>query len=944
MAAMRGNFTRISNRSLFFLFFCLAILSTAVSHAQTVKGTVADAESKELIIGVAVVIKGTTVGTVTDFDGKFELDLNGRELPLTLEISYLGYTTQELIVTSANVGSNIKVSLATDAIKVQGVEITASRISEKQLEEPLTVESMNLAAIKETPSTSFYNGLGTLKGVDLTTASLGFVVINTRGFNSTRPVRTLQLVDGADNQAPGLNFSLGNFVGSSELDIQSVDLIVGASSAFYGPNAFNGVISMKTKNPFYHPGLSVLVKGGERNLFEGAIRYAKKFQNKNGVDKFAFKVNFSYLRADDWQADNLDQVQGTPAQSTNLGGYDAVNRYGDENVTESTNNFDSPLLYPGLGRLHRTGYLEKDLVNYNTRNYKLGTALHYKLTEKIELSYAFNFGAGTTVYQGDNRYSLKGLKFYQNRIEISQPDKFFVRAYHTIENAGNSYDAVFTALLLQNKSQTDLGWSQAYSGYWLGTVVDSIRHLPGYPNPNDPAFTDLWFDPNTRDSIIAIADGVLAENSDKLIRWHDTARRLADANRLEPGTAAYDSAFADIVSKNTFLQGGSKFYDKSSLSHVQGEYMFHPSIFDITVGGSFRLYTPQSQGTIFSDTSGTRIRNWEVGTYAGISTNLAANKIVLTAVGRVDKNQNFKPVVSPAASIVYKYNQNTSFRLSFSSAIRNPTLQDQYLYYNVGRAILVGNLNGFQNLVTTESYFNSFAGVSFNRDSLKYFNIAPVKPEKVKTLEIGYKGVLFKSLFVDMSYYYNWYKDFLGYNIGAQIEIDSAINYITSTQFYRVSANATDLVSTQGFAIGLTYGFGKYYALTGNYSWNRLDRRGSDDPIIPAFNTPEHKFNIGISGREVVLKLGKKTLKDWGFNFNYKWVQGFLFEGSPQFTGSIPSYGLVDGQINYNYKKWHTTFKLGATNILNNKVYQTYGGPRIGRLAYVSLLFDIGSI
>lgn len=84
----------------------------------------------------------------------------------------------------------------------------------------------------------------------MTTASLGFKVINTRGFNSTSPVRSLQIIDGVDNQAPGLNFSLGNFLGSSELDVLKVDIVVGASGAYYGPNAFNGVISMETKSPF----------------------------------------------------------------------------------------------------------------------------------------------------------------------------------------------------------------------------------------------------------------------------------------------------------------------------------------------------------------------------------------------------------------------------------------------------------------------------------------------------------------------------------------------------------------------------------------------------------------------------------------------------------------------------------------------------------------------
>lgn len=936
-----------------YLCLLLALLmSPFYMMGQNVTGTITDNESREPLPGVAVIVKGTEVGDVTDFDGKFNFDPRTKP-PFTLVVSYLGYEDQELQVTAENINKPFTVKLKTAATQVDVVEVTASRLTEKQLESPLTVESMNLAAIKETPSASFYDGLGSLKGVDLTTASMGFVVINTRGFNSTRPVRTLQLVDGADNQAPGLNFSLGNFVGSSELDIQKVDLVVGASSALYGPNAFNGVINMQTKDPFFHRGLSVMVKGGERNLFEGAVRYARKFALKSGRDFFAFKVNFSYLRADDWVADNDAAVDGSLEPATNWGGYDAVNRYGDENTTAGTNNFsDLILYYPGLGRFYRTGYEEKYLVDYGTRNMKAGTALEFNLTKDVQLRYAFNFGTGTTVYQGDNRYSLKGLKFYQHQIEIGQKDKFFIRAYHTLENAGDSYDAVFTALLLQTKAKPDGRWAQDYAGYWRQNITQKIWDLPGYPDPNDPTYQSLWFG-STRDSIIGVANAVMQQYEDSLIAWHGDARAYADgvgnaafgySPRFEPGTESYDSLFNDIVSKTTFLEGGSKFYDKSSLSHIQGEYIFNVPFVDITAGGSFRLYTPDSRGTIFSDTSGTKITNWEFGVYTGAVAKLAADRLILTFTARLDKNENFDPLVSPAASVVWKQGKSSTFRLSFSSAIRNPTLQDQYLYYNVGRAILVGNLNGFNDLVTFDSYFASFSGLQFDRDSLEYFDVAPVRPEKVKTIEIGYKGILFKSLYIDASYYYNWYTDFLGYKVGAAITLDTVNNFISSTQFYRVSANSTDLVSTQGFAIGVTYGFGKYYALTGNYSWNVLDRRGSNDPIIPAYNTPEHKFNVGISGRDVVLKLGKVTLQNWGFNVNFKWVQGYTFEGSPQFTGEIPSYGLLDAQINYTYKRWYTTFKLGATNLLNNKTYQTYGGPRIGRLAYVSILFELDRI
>ena len=137
------------------------------------------------------------------------------------------YATKTIVVES---NKRVSVSLEEDAVVITGVEVTGSRISDKQKESPLTVEAMDLIAIKETPAADFYDGLGSLKGVDLTAASLGFKVVNTRGFNSTSPVRSLQIIDGVDNQAPGLNFSLGNFLGTSELDVNKVELVVGASS------------------------------------------------------------------------------------------------------------------------------------------------------------------------------------------------------------------------------------------------------------------------------------------------------------------------------------------------------------------------------------------------------------------------------------------------------------------------------------------------------------------------------------------------------------------------------------------------------------------------------------------------------------------------------------------------------------------------------------------
>jgi iron complex outermembrane receptor protein len=956
------------------------LMVTFLGQAQELSGTITDGSSGEPLFGASVVITGTGSGATTDFDGKFKFN-TGKQPPFQITVSYIGYVKQEIKVTSL---SPLTIKLATDAVMLEGVVIKEQRVSDKQKESALTVESMDIIAIKETPAANFYDGLGNLKGVDLTAASIGFKVINTRGFNSTSPVRSLQVIDGVDNQSPGLNFSLGNFLGSSELDVLKVDIIQGASSAFYGPNAFNGVIDMKTKSPFIKPGLEAQIKIGERNLAEAAVRWAQVIKNKAGEDKFAYKINLFYLQAYDWVADNISPVDGLGVNANNPGGYDAVNRYGDEDLAGG-NDFREASeyrFYPGLGLFFRRGYDEKYLVDYNTRNFKANFATHYRIKSDLELIYSFNFGTGTTVYQGENRFSLKDMKFFQNRIELAKKDKWFVRFYSTNEDAGKSYDAVVTAFkMLDNNRELDRYYSD-YSDYWNSNITPKVKNLPGYP----PFVFGQPVD-------VAAIDAILAQYNDSIVLWHQQTTNAVSstANPLtgetpypQPGSEAFNTLLNQITSTtytdNSIDGGGARFFDRSALYHVHGEYKHDLTIIEnkvnvkFTGGANGRLYVPNSRGTIFNemrlsydtvpgiaindsaivDTSYAQIYNWEFGIYAGMEWKFFRDKLHFNVAARMDKNVNFPVLVSPAISLVYVPHKDHIIRAGFSSAIRNPTLTDQYLRYDVGRAILLGNLDGYQDLITVESFSDYLNNVG-NDSVLVYFDVDPVVPEKVKTVEAGYRGFFFDHVYLDASYYYSIYDDFIGYQIGVSSKFDTVVGFPQDPIAYRVAANSRNRVTTQGFSVALSYYFKNKYSLTGNYSWNRLTKLDVDDPIIPAFNTPEHKFNLGFGGRD----LGRPKLGHFGFSINYKWIQGFLFEGSPQFTGFVPTYDMFDAQISYRIPSNMITFKLGASNLFgiqpffedgsaserfgaafDNRNSQVYGGPQVGRMAYFSVLFE----
>ena len=936
------------------LSLIIPLLFSNISRAQNISGKITNS-NKESLIGAYITVPDIDgIGAISDENGSFKLNVNS--FPVTLKVAYLGYDDNLVVVKSSNLKLAIIMKEAKENV-LTGAVVKASRITEKQKEAPLTVESIGIKAIKDAPAASFYESLGNLKGVDVTAASLGFRVVNTRGFNSTSPVRSLQLIDGVDNQSPGLNFSLGNFLGASDIDIQRVNVIAGASSAFYGPNAFNGVISMETKSPFLFPGIMAEIKVGERQMGQVQFRIADYFSNENGEQKFGYKLTASYMQANDWEAENYQPTEDSDFDETNPGGYDAVNRYGDENYDDRLNP-TGHLDYPGIGAFYRTGYREVDLVDYSTDNIKLNTALFYKINKETELEYAFNFSGGSTVYQGDNRYKLENIRFWQNKIELRNKGKYFLRAYSTNEDAGDTYDIVATGFELNNRAIDNNQWFTSYANRWRQpySAGHKVKKLSGYPTYS-PAVHDNIF--NWIDNFL---NPFLAQHQDSINAWHEDIRALNDKSgggiyspRFLPGTAEFDSVFQNITI-SLFTENGTRFFDQSALYHAQGEYIFTPSFGKITVGANGRLYRPNSRGTILKDTGDVTITNYEGGVYGGIEKRWLMDRLIANVTSRLDKNQNFDFLVSPATSLIYKYRTNHVFRTSFSSAIRNPTLADQYLYYDVGRARLLGNLNGYDSLIDIQS-FTDYSATTLQPDLLKYFNVDPIRPEQARTIEFGYKGnILDQSLFIDAGYYFTSYTNFIGYNIGIDADIDPLTNFPTGVGVYRVAANAKSRVTTQGVAIGLNYYF-KKYALGGNYSWNQLNKKGTDDPIIPAFNTPEHKFNISFSGEK--LKLPFINGEHFGFGMNYKWIEGFVFEGSPQFTGAVPTYDMLDIQINYQVPSIKTTFKLGASNLLglmplfdaenentqrsvfNNLNYQVYGGPYVGRLIYFSVQTDL---
>ncbi len=970
----------------------LLLMAATISYAQTtVSGTVKDGGTGGNLAGVNIVVKGRVVGTITDGDGKFSFKVNDQP-PFTLTFSFIGFKSQELAVSDASKASNIEVTLEEQTLLGQEVVISASRAEESIMLSPVSIEKMDILSVQSTPSENYYKGLVNMKGLDMTQSSINFQIINARGFNSTGNTRFVQLTDGMDTQAPALNFPIGNLNGPSELDVESVEFLPGASSALYGPNAFNGILLVNSKSPFEYQGLSAMAKysmnhiGGAsfldnagmtgpigpssaQPMFEGALRYAKAFNNK-----FAFKVALSYSEATDWYGTNMQdknpERQG--ALSFNPGA-DRVHAYGDE-VANSLGLVKLSLA-PALAAtplnpfvqwlpdqvVSRTPYEEQYLVDYNAKNLKANVGLNYRISDNVELVYLLNYGAGTSVYTGAQRYSLKDFNIQQHKLEL-KGSNFYVRGYTTIEDSGDSYIADLTGILINDQWKSNSAWYRDYS-------IGYLTHLAGLAGAGQ-------YNPATAPTV---AQSEAA---------HIFARSQADVGRLIPGTPEFETAKNNATSKTIPL--GSLFNDKTRLYHAEGQYNFKNQIdfMELMVGASYRLYDLNSNGTIFADTAGNDITIQEIGAYIQGSKKLLNDKLKLTGSVRWDKNENFDAQVNPRISGVYTAANNHNFRASYQTGFRMPTTQNQHIDLNAVSARLIGGLpeyaaarNALQYAYDLRSVVAYTAAVSANNANptaigapanlalLRPINtLEPVKPEQVQSLELGYKGLLGTNLLVDVVYYQNTYNDFIAaqfvrkaagvidiagmitdpsnpayvtYNFDPRTEQNirnaqtllTPITTIGQENTFSIPTNVDRKLTAQGFAIGLDYSLPKGYKLGGNYNWNKLSdaEQLAADGFLAEFNTPENKFNVSFGNRKLTDKIG--------FNVAYRWQDEFLWESSFA-QGVVPAFGTIDAQVSYRLKEMKSLVKIGASNIGNERYVMNFGGPTIGGIYYISVTFD----
>lgn len=899
---------------------------------RTVSFRIFNGTTREVLGGATIMLAEKKATYICDTAGRVQIGISLLDFPIYITVTSLGYEDKKLMVNEKD--TLLEIPMRPVATLLQEVVFSASRTPESILRSPVSVEKMNLTAIRDMAAVSLQDELRQIKGIEVISTGLNFKQTNSRGFANTFSWRFLQLSDDMDNMSPALGWSLANIFSTPELDVAGVELIPGAASALYGPIAFTGLLHTRTKDPFRHQGLSVQWKTGINHVGEVGsspkpyneigIRYAKKIN-----ERWAYKINLSYMRGIDFYADDSTDVNvRVPIAERGVGNpaRDGLNIYGDE----------VQRVIPGVGLVSRTGYAETSFGNFFMYSLRTNAALHYRINDYQEIILQQNFSNGNANFTGTSRFNLLGVSFLQSKIEWKGKN-FFLRGYRIGEHLGDSYNTRSLSQLMNQQWVRDLNGS---------VVVPSMAD-------------EMWFK-RYEAAYKGNVSGVSAGN-------HPSARAFADEGRWLPGSQDYELAKERI--SHTYEGKGAAYYSRSAYYHAEGQYTFKNlfRFMDVLAGGNIRRYDIFSRGTLYADQQN-NLRYNEFGLFVQGSKELFQEKLKVTGSVRLDKNPNFKANFSPRISGVLSLGKESYLRGSYQTGFRNPSSVEQFINIKIGQLTLLGGAP--QTAATRQVYQGSFttasveqylkavsqslsSGVSVdaaleqNKSLLKSVAVPSIRPELQHTYELGYRGEWFRKLVVDFNIDYSSYyrfsvNAFATKPISNALNADGTVNTAAARQILNNQSSNYQLYTNSGkranaifLSAGISYFMPRGYRASGNitYSKLRLGEGTSVNEIAP-FNTPPWAANLSFWNNTLYRNLGFKI--NWHWQDTFDWYG--TFNGNR--PGNIKAFSLLDLSIQDKIPKKNMVLKIGANNLLNHRVMQSYGSPRIGAIYYFSLVFE----
>jgi outer membrane receptor for ferrienterochelin and colicins len=277
----------------------------AQSATGSIAGVITDA-AHTAVAGAQVSVVGTRLGGVSDLEGRYRVS----GVPVgtqELRVQRIGQKPQSVSSVSVRAGAETKVDISVTAAptSLSAVVVSASRRVEKVTDAPATITSISTEQLDNSVGNSIASAFKEVKGLDFIQTGMTSVAVNARGFNSSFNSRVLFVEDGRISVIPESGLPTGSLTPVSKVDLAGVEVLVGPGSALYGPDAANGVVSTRTKDPRQYPGLTLEVAGGNRGYKDVQGRFAGVTNN------LGYKVTGEYQDAKDWENNLSYNVGGS---------------------------------------------------------------------------------------------------------------------------------------------------------------------------------------------------------------------------------------------------------------------------------------------------------------------------------------------------------------------------------------------------------------------------------------------------------------------------------------------------------------------------------------------------------------------------------------------------------------------------------------------------------
>lgn len=382
-----------------YVLLVLGLMLQLISMAQNtgrISGKVTDATGQPMA-GATVTIRETGASTVTDNAGMFSF-AGVRAGSATVVVSFVGYADAvQNVRVAADGNTTVDATLNVSTRASDAVVITASKRPEKITRAPASISVISSRDLDQT--SSFLPGelASKIQGVEFVRTGVNGVGFNARGFNNAFNAKILQMTDGRNSMmAGGSGLPSGIMNTVIKEDIERLEIVLGPNSALYGPNAHNGIANTITKDPRRYQGTTLVIGGGNREVFSGRFRQATKINNK-----WAYKLTGEYTTGKDFEFHDSIYAGGTV--------------YG-------------PVVA-----------IPERIPTYQFRHIRGEAHAYYSVTQKSDL--ILSYGGSINDFLSVNntgRNQIRDWKFSYLQLRYVSP-RFFVQAYETWTNVGTSY-------------------------------------------------------------------------------------------------------------------------------------------------------------------------------------------------------------------------------------------------------------------------------------------------------------------------------------------------------------------------------------------------------------------------------------------------------------------------------------------------------------------------